>query len=237
MQRCQRAGFRISLEKREIVNDHELMTVRGYQFQQRCRVLPHAIQRGTRYAIGGRCKECEITISKPQTLGSTLFHKPGQRTFQCVTHALEAKQACRTHLPGTCFEFVNLLSTERSAAGQHQPAYATARCNGRLRYTKIAVGKFGRSVEDTHVEAQVRTIRSVKLHGRSVRQAADPRGNNSTSYLPQLPDESLGNGKHILAIHERCLNVNLGELRLTVCAEVFITKAPRNLEVAVVTAH
>jgi hypothetical protein len=53
------------------------------------------------------------------------------------------------------------------------------------------------------------------------------------SATPQCADQALGDGHDILARHERRLDVDLRELRLSVRSQVLVAETPRDLEVPV----
>jgi hypothetical protein len=52
-----------------------------------------------------------------------------------------------------------------------------------------------------------------------------------------LGEQVLDHLQHIVAVHEGHLEIELGKLRLAVTAQVFVTEAARNLEIAFHTRH
>ena len=85
---------------------------------------------------------------------------------------------------------------------------------------------------DLDVEAQIRLIRAVVLHGVGVGHARDRRGDLVADELPQLDQDFLGELDDVLLVHEGHLDVQLGKFRLAVSSEVLIAVAARNLVVA-----
>ena len=70
-----------------------------------------------------------------------------------------------------------------------------------------------------------------------VRQALERRGNGVTGLSPQVHQHAFDNGEHICLVDERGFQVDLGELRLAIGAEVLVAKTTRELEVPVEPGH
>ena len=60
---------------------------------------------------------------------------------------------------------------------------------------------------------------------------------NIQRLFEHFANHDLGAILHVLLLHEGHFDIELSELRLTVCAQVFITEAARNLVIAVHARH
>jgi hypothetical protein len=85
--------------------------------------------------------------------------------------------------------------------------------------------------------AKVRTVAAVRFHRLGVAHAVELRGHVVVAgFAPHGPEQPLGEGENVVAPDERRLNVDLRELRLPVGAQVFITEAAGDLEIAIEAA-
>ena len=93
------------------------------------------------------------------------------------------------------------------------------------------------ALDDLDVEAQVGLIGAVVFHGIRVGHTWDWGGDFVADELPQGGNDLLSESNDIILIDEGHLNVELGELRLAVSAEVLVAVAASNLVVALHTSH
>ena len=80
-------------------------------------------------------------------------------------------------------------------------------------------------------ETKIRLVRAVFLHRILVGHARNRGLEIVTDEGPDILQNLFCNGNDVVLIDEAHLNIKLCELRLTICAEVFITIAACNLEV------
>ena len=81
-------------------------------------------------------------------------------------------------------------------------------------------------------ETKIRLIRAVLFHRVLVRHARNRGLEIVTNEGPDILQDLFCNGDDVILIDEAHLNIKLGELRLTIRTEVFVTIAACNLEVA-----
>ena len=112
------------------------------------------------------------------------------------------------------------------AAGHHDRADVR-----RLEHAERRVGEELRHVGDLEVEAQVRLVRAVLGHRLVVGDARDRPRDLVPDQLPQRGDDLLAELDDVVLLDEAHLDVELGELRLAVGAEVFVPVAARDLVV------
>lgn len=103
---------------------------------------------------------------------------------------------------------------------------------GGLEHAERRVGEILGEVDDFEPETQIRLIRPVLLHRFLVRHARNRRGEVVSDRLPDGAQHVLGHRDDVVLFDKRHLEVELGELRLAVGAEVFVTVAAGNLVVA-----
>jgi hypothetical protein len=93
-------------------------------------------------------------------------------------------------------------------------------------------------VDDLEAEARVRAVGPEAGHGLVVGQARPRRrGRLEAGGLEHPGHEPLDDRDDVLLLHEGHLEVELGELRLAVGAQILVAEAARDLVVALVAAH
>ena len=75
------------------------------------------------------------------------------------------------------------------------------------------------------------------LHRMDVRHPAERRIDLVAANGPQRPHEPFSHRHDVLARDERGLDVDLGELRLSVGTKIFVAKTASDLKVAVEAGH
>ena len=98
----------------------------------------------------------------------------------------------------------------------------------------------GGDVGELEREPRVRFVGSVATHRILPRDAWEWNGQRAASKVTRVPrgrDDLLQRCKHVLLVDERHLDVELRELRLTVCAQVLVTHAVRQLEITIEAGH
>ena len=87
-------------------------------------------------------------------------------------------------------------------------------------------------------EARVRLVAAIRLHGLVIREVAErDRNLDGEDVLPYPLQEPLDECKDVLLRDEAHLDVELGEFRLAIRAQVLVAEAPRYLEVAVAPSY
>ena len=160
---------------------------------------------------------------------------------EAVLAPLGVGQAAGAHLLGHVLQFVQLLAaaaTRRLAREEQGPHPALALAfGGGAEEVELAGGEEAGDVLDLHPAAEVGLVGAVPLHGVPVGQAGEGRGHVLADHLGQLHHQRLDHALHILLPHEAHLDVDLGELRLAVGAQVLVAEAAADLDVALEAAH
>ena len=90
-----------------------------------------------------------------------------------------------------------------------------------------------------HSETEIRLVRTEPVHRLLPGHSLDRKGHlNAEKFMEQVCQQTLVDVNDILNVHKRKLHVDLRKFRLTVCTEVLIAEAPRNLHISVIAgAH
>jgi hypothetical protein len=165
--------------------------------------------------------------SKPRTfrIGDVLPHRP--RDLAVGADQRVGQPAGAAGL-GPVLPAVELAAGLGRAAWHHHRAHVR-----RLEHPERGAREVGGQVGQLKVEAQVRLVRSEPGHRVGVGHPRQ-RGRDlvADDLPPQRPDDGLAHRDHVVAGHERHLEVDLGELRLPVLARVLVAEAPGQLVVA-----
>ena len=105
---------------------------------------------------------------------------------------------------------------------------------GRLEHPKRRGGEVLGAFDEFEAESQIRFIGAEAAHRVGIGHPRDGQRQFIADQRPQRGQYLLGDGNHVIGVDETHLNVELGELRLAVGAEVLVAVAPRDL---VVTLH
>ena len=93
-------------------------------------------------------------------------------------------------------------------------------------------------VDDLHAEAEVGLVAAVAVHGFAPGHARQrQRRHRMARGLHQAHDQAVDDGDDVFGGHERHLDVDLGEFRLAVGAQVLVAEAAGDLDVAVHAGH
>src|SRR5699024_9882689 len=103
-----------------------------------------------------------------------------------------------------------------------------------LEHTELGVLEVLGKFRDLQVKAQVRLVASIQAHGVSKSDAVDWALELNSNELPNRLEELLSKRDDVILLNKTHLDVELGELRLAVRAEVLIAVATSDL---VVTLH
>jgi predicted component of type VI protein secretion system len=97
-----------------------------------------------------------------------------------------------------------------------------------------------RQVDVRQAEAQIRLVVAVFGHRlfevevREMSVRVDRLQVDIEGGLPDREDQTFDQVEHVLLVHERQLDVDLGELRLAIDAQIFVAEAPHDLEITIV---
>ena len=150
-------------------------------------------------------------------------------------HPHEALGTVLAHVSG---EFVNLLTGEVHATLGSDTADLATGGNAVLEHAKVGLCTDFGHVVNFEVEAEVRLVAPVLEHGFCPLHTADVARRFEVPNLAQDFGHELVEHFHdFVLVHKGHFDVDLREFRLTVSAEVFITEALGNLEVAVHTGN
>ncbi|MCY1222952.1 hypothetical protein D9M72_350610 [compost metagenome] len=108
---------------------------------------------------------------------------------------------------------------------------------GRLEHAEVGVLEELGELGQLQAEAQVRLVRAVACHRVGVGDALDGRRNLDIDQLPQGFDDAFAERNDVILLDEARFDVQLGEFRLAVRAEVLIAVATRDLVVLLEPAH
>ena len=92
-------------------------------------------------------------------------------------------------------------------------------------------------IPDLEAVAQVGLVDAVALHRLAPGEPRERRLHRLSRLRPEIDQDLLDHRLHVFRGDEGRLEVDLGELRLAVGAQVFVAEAARDLEVAVVAGH
>ncbi len=155
-----------------------------------------------------------------------------------------ARQAPRAEPLGELLQLVEIGARQPLGLRRRQPPpldHAAGRVHRRLQEADAAavvlLDQLGQ-VTERQLEAQVGLVRAV-LPGRvGVGEALErARDLDAQHVLPELDHQPLDDVLHVVLGHEAHLEVDLGELRLAIEAQVLVAEAADDLEVAVDPRH
>ncbi len=133
---------------------------------------------------------------------------------------------------------LDLLAGERTAPGGGDGLHHPARRDGLLEGSEPDTRGLGAHVHELERVPQVGSVGPEAVHRLLVRHARQRQGDVvPTVGLHEVHHDGLEQGGHVRLVHERRLDVDLRELRLTVGAQVLVAEAARDLVVAVHAAH
>ena len=121
---------------------------------------------------------------------------------------------------------VERLARLRSAPRHHHRANVIG-----LENPEWSVREVGREFRELEPKPQVRLVGAEPRHGLRERDARDGSGDLVANQRPQLLDDFFAKRDHVVLVHKRHLNIELGELRLAIRAEVLIAIAAGDLVV------
>ena len=153
-------------------------------------------------------------------------------TQRAVLGNRDVGQALGAARLGPLLPLVEGTTRLRTATGHHDGTHVGSLEHAERRVLEV-LGELG----ELEAEAQVGLIRTVALHRVLVGHARDRRGQVVADKRPHVLQDVLGDLNDIVLVHEAHLDVELGELGLAVGAEVLVTVAARDLEVALHTRH
>ena len=163
------------------------------------------------------------------SVGNVLGHWPTQSAVLCDG---DVGEALGTALLGPVLPCIELAARLRSTAVHDYGTDVFV-----LEDAEGGVLEELGALDDLDVEAQIRLIGAVVLHGIGKGHARDWGLNVVADELPQLLDNLFTKRNDIVLIHEGHLHVQLGKFRLAVGAEVLIAVAARDLVVALHAGH
>ena len=173
--------------------------------------------RVARLGVHRRCDPCPLSV------GDVL----GDRSTQFAVLADgDVGQPAGAALLGPLLPGVELPARQRSAAGHHDTADV-----GGLEDPERGVGEELCEFADLQVEAQVRLVRAVVVHGVVPGHPGQRQLHLHPDELPARRHHLFGQGDHVVLVDEAHLDVELGELRLPVGAEVLVAVAAGDLVV------
>ena len=114
----------------------------------------------------------------------------------------------------------------------------TANVCGIVKYLELAFLHHVHKFYERHAETEVRFVASVEPHGVVPRHLTKFFGKlHAANFFEKVACHVLEDVNHVVLLYETHFAVDLREFGLAVGAQVLITEALRNLEVAVESAH
>ncbi len=133
---------------------------------------------------------------------------------------------------------VDLAAGEGVAAWHAHRSDAAARGGGAAEHLEGDVLHRVGDIGEFERDAQVGLVRAVATHRLGVGHAREGRGQfHVHRFLEHEPDHFLDQGGDLVLVHERGLEVDLGEFGLAVGAQVLVAEALDDLVVAIVAGH
>ena len=214
------------------------------QSQALAEVQAQVGEHGVHQALLAELEEQDVPGLRPRgrvdRLSRLLRDRLGQwalRPLAVLAH-LRPRQAARSHALGDLFQLVDLRAGE-VRAGRHFQGLddLTGRDGGeRLPHGHPAAPVLRHEpgqVDVLHAKAQVGLVVAVLAHRLLVRHARKRLGDrNAQDLAPERGDQLLHRGEDVVLGDERHLQVDLGELRLPIDAQVLVPEALDDLEVA-----
>ena len=156
-----------------------------------------------------------------------------ERAFERAPRPLETDQPADAGALRDRLEFIDLLATPGRAPRHADPAHAATGLQRRLDDPRLALCELGGEVLDLEPIAEVGAVAAVALHGIGIAHAREGGLHRDPRLGPERLDHPLRERDDVLTADERRLDVDLGELELPIGAQVLVTEAAGDLEVAV----
>jgi len=230
------------LEHREVDDPEEFeavsvdqvhLLVFGDEDAEASHVVPHRV-------LVARTEEDDVADFDPRALDNGLqvflFEELRQRAFEAVLFHLEVSQALCPELAHVILEAFHFALGEDEVCTRDAQRLDAVEfrvfCNGGK---DLVVAAFENIDDVDHLKtvAHVRLVGAVFLHRIFVRHAREGRLDVVAGGLEHADDQLFGHGDDLFLVAEAHLDVDLGELRLAVGAEVLVTETFRDLEIAV----
>ena len=124
------------------------------------------------------------------------------------------------------------------ALGDADPAHAPARFHRLAKHPELALGGQVADVVNLQPVTQIGSVVAVAAHRLVVSDARQRQRHFQVQQLSgQASHQRVDDRQHVVHLHERHLQVQLGELRLPVRPQVFVAEAPGHLHVAVIAGN
>ena len=171
-----------------------------------------------------------VWAARPARSASDRFFATGPRSSPSVPDE-HVREALRAALPGPLLPLVEHAARLLGAARHHDRADVR-----RLEDRELAAREVVGALHELEAEAQVGLVRAEAAHRLRIRHARQRRLQLDADRAPHRAEHVLAERDHVVLLDEAHLDVELGELRLAVRAEVLVAVAARDLEVALEAA-
>ena len=247
MVHCRQAAFTVVFKHREVDNPQRC----PFAFVGQTKVFTH-FQTQCAHRVGNNflvisTEENHIAILRGSTIqdGFDDFSVEELRyravdTFQTFRTFVnfDVRQTFRAVDFNEVTVFVDLLTGQRCATRNTQSSNAAFRIVRRTcEYRELNGFQQISNVSQFHRVTQIRFIRTItafcfrKGHYREITEI------HALHFQPQMAYQRFHHFTHLRRGHERGFHIDLGEFRLTISTQVFVTEAFYNLIVAVKTRH
>ena len=125
----------------------------------------------------------------------------------------------------------------RSARHAQRDHAAILHCGSTREDLEVHIGHHISDFCEFQIDAQIRLIRTIHVHRFLVRHHRELSQINANGVLEHRGDHALEHVPDFFFTQERSLNINLRELWLAVCTQVFVAEAFGDLVVAVKARH
>ena len=158
------------------------------------------------------------------SFGNVLCNRAAKGAFFIKSDVSQALGATRL---GPFLPLIKGTTRLRTATGHDDSTDVGCLEDSERRVLEV-VGQVNKLISET----KIRLIRAVLFHRVLVRHARNRGLEIVTDEGPDILQDLFCNGDDVVLVDEAHLNIKLGELRLTIRTEVFVTIAACNLEVA-----
>src|SRR5262249_25465582 len=164
--------------------------------------------------------------------------KFGHRRLQTAVGDLHPYEALGAPALGLRDEVVGLLPAEPAGARNAERLHRVSAANHLGEGLELTAAEQIADVLELEAETQIGLVGAEAIHGLGVGEPGERRWQRHVVHRPQhLGDQALHQRQEIVAVQERRLDVDLGELGLPVLAQIFVAEAANDLEVALEAGH
>src|SRR5690625_1946823 len=230
------AAFFVLLEQREVDHPQEAESGTGTQAELIGEEQPHGTQGGAggRPVRGDEQQQVALVRCKLTKAGQLVVQELGDRTAETVAAAAEPGEAASSVLLGVRLQFTDDLAADASCVLRgHRQDFGDRACFDRLAESLEATfPEQGGGILQLQAEADVRFVTAVPVQRIGVGKPGERSCWCFTvRALQDERDELVVEADDVFLVDEADFDVQLGEVRLPVSAQVLVAEAAGDLEV------